>query len=506
LDAPSDSGIAAWREPIPDLQKRNLGIAEIEVGLQRQLPSMIGEGYRDLTEVQQQFANDSEFFKWIGEALLVAKQPSEAKIAFERALRLRPNSATTETRVAAAYLQAGDTDTAIAHLQRAMELDPLDLPTASTLFALYKQQGRIAESVELSSRIKTAMSREAEMPETAPTPRVSNESRSAETVFKNIQVLKSVPASQLIPAMQFISSSLGVECSFCHFEGHFEKDGKKPKQIARDMMKMMFTLNKTNFADHREVTCYSCHRGSLSPVATPEIGPKIQAEPGNNRDAQPTATLPTVSQLIENYIQALGGAAAIEKITSRVEQGTSQFRGHGVNVEVFTEQSGKQTIIHHLASGEGMSVFDGHAGWLIFPNKPLREMHDADLAAARMDADLHFALHIRQIFPDLRIQYSEKVAGRDAYVLLGTQAGQPSTQFCFDKQSGLLVRIVRYADSPLGLDPSQVDYADYRAVDGVEVPFRVTVSEPGSSWTIQVEQVQQNVAIDGARFVKPVQR
>jgi len=153
-----------------------------------------------------------------------------------------------------------------------------------------------------------------------------------------------------------------------------------------------------------------------------------------------------------------------------------------------------------------MSVFDGHAGWLMFPNKPLREMHDADLAAARIDADLHFALHIQQMFPDLRVQYSEKVAGRDAYVLLGTQSGQPPTQFCFDKQSGLLVRMVRHADSPLGLNPSQVDYADYRAVDGVEVPFRVTVSEPGSSWTIQVEQVQQNVAIDDARFVKPVQR
>jgi hypothetical protein len=110
------------------------------------------------------------------------------------------------------------------------------------------------------------------------------------------------------------------------------------------------------------------------------------------------------------------------------------------------------------------------------------------------------------MFPDLRIQYSEKVAGRDAYVLLGSQAGQPSTQFCFDKQSGLLVQIIRYADSPLGLDPSQVDYADYRAVDGVQVPFRVTVSEPGTSSTIQVEQVQQNVAIDHAKFVKPAQR
>jgi hypothetical protein len=71
-DAPSDSGIVAWREAEPNLQKRN--IANMEVGLQRHSSSMIAEGYRHLTEVQQQFANDSEFFKWIGEALLAASK------------------------------------------------------------------------------------------------------------------------------------------------------------------------------------------------------------------------------------------------------------------------------------------------------------------------------------------------------------------------------------------------------------------------------------------------
>lgn len=68
------------------------------------------------------------------------------------------------------------------------------------------------------------------------------------------------------------------------------------------------------------------------------------------------------------------------------------------------------------------------------------------------------------------------------------------------------MRVIRYAESPLGLDPSQVDYADYREVDGVEVPFRITVSEPGKSSTFRVEQVQQNVAIDDARFTKPEHR
>src|SRR6266849_6302912 len=93
----------------------------------------------------------------------------------------------------------------------------------------------------------------------------------AEQVYKNIQVLKGVPADQLIPAMQFIAASLGVQCDFCHLENAFDKDDKETKQTARKMMRMMFAINKENFDGHKEVTCYACHRGAHKPVAIPVI-------------------------------------------------------------------------------------------------------------------------------------------------------------------------------------------------------------------------------------------
>ena len=95
--------------------------------------------------------------------------------------------------------------------------------------------------------------------------------KKAEEQFKNIQVLKGIPADQLVPGMQFITASLGVECQFCHVEGAFEKDDKKPKQTARKMMAMMFAINKDNFDGHLNVTCYTCHRGNSKPVATPVV-------------------------------------------------------------------------------------------------------------------------------------------------------------------------------------------------------------------------------------------
>src|ERR1700730_16977902 len=95
--------------------------------------------------------------------------------------------------------------------------------------------------------------------------------KKAEEQFKNIQVLKGVPAEQIFPTMQFVTASLGVECEFCHVQGAFEKDDKKTKLTARKMMEMMFAINKDNFEGHREVTCYSCHRGSTDPVGTPLV-------------------------------------------------------------------------------------------------------------------------------------------------------------------------------------------------------------------------------------------
>jgi photosynthetic reaction center cytochrome c subunit len=504
-DPPPDAGIAAWREPSPELQTRNLGIALIDVGMQRHSSPDIIKGYRALTEVQRQFANDSDFFKWIGEALLLGKQTSDAKVAFERALQLDPNSSLTEASAAAPYIQEGDVGRAIAHLERAVTLDPLNLPAASTLIGLYQKQGKTPEAAELSEKINAAMNKESSVGPAVRMDATNSPQKKTEEIFKNIRVLKGVPSGQLIPAMQFISSSLGVECSFCHVEGHFEKDDKKPKQTARNMMQMMFALNKNSFEGHREVTCYSCHRGARNPVPTPIVDSEMQQNPvASKSEAQRLPTnLPTPSRLIDNYINALGGAAAIERVTSRVERGSVNFRAQSVRVEVFTQATGKRALIRHLPEGDSATIFDGQSGWLVVPGRRARDMQGVELEAARMDADLQFPLHIQQMFPELRVEYPEMIGDREFYLLFATREGQPPAKFYFDEQSGLLVRVVRYAESPLGRNPTQIDYADYREVDGVQVPFRVTLSQPGSISAIQIDAVQQNVPIDVTKFAKP---
>jgi photosynthetic reaction center cytochrome c subunit len=506
-DVPANADIAAWREPAPEMQKRNLGIAYVNAGMERRSGPFLVRGYRMLTEVQNQFSADSQIFTSMGNALLLGKQTLEAELAFERALQLYPNSVTEETNAASAYLQAGDVDPAIAHLERAVSLDSLYLPSAVPLIALYKQQGNMTKAAELSAKVNAAVNSQPLPVQTAP-PAPAGSPQTAEAAFKNIQVLKVISADQLIPAMRFVSASLGVECGYCHVEGHFDKDDKKPKQTAREMMRMMLAIDKDSFEGNREVTCYSCHRGSPKPKGIPVIDSQMEPTHEIAQAVTPEAeklptNVPTADQLIDTYIQALGGADAIEKIASREATGTASSGGKSVSIEVYDRDPDQQALIRHRLAGDSSTVFDGHEGWSTIPGRPARQMQGADLDAAQMDADLHFALHIKQEFAELRVEYPEKTGNREAYVVVGTKQGQPSVKFYFDEQSGLLLRLVRYAESPLGRNPTQIDYGDYRETDGVEIPFRWTVTQPDGSSTIQLEQVQQNVPINDSKFAKP---
>lgn len=328
----------------------------------------------------------------------------------------------------------------------------------------------------------------------------------AEEVFKNIQTLKGIPSDQIVPAMQFISASLGVECEFCHVKDAFEKDDKPNKATARKMIQMQMAINKDNFKGHTQVTCYSCHRGSNDPVGVPIISdqePKpavAQAAPSSEANAAPKITS---AQLLDKFVQALGGAEAIQKVTSRVEKGNVSFAGRQFPVEVFAKAPDKRIAIVQTPNGENITAFDGHAGWLGNTGRPAREMSATENEAARLDADFYFATHVKQDFNQFRVGRPEKIGERSAHVLLGLRPGQPPVRLYFDEESGLLVRLVRYAETPLGRNPTQIDYADYRDSGGVKIPFRWTVARPNGRFTIQVDQVQQNVAIDDAKFAKP---
>lgn len=339
-----------------------------------------------------------------------------------------------------------------------------------------------------------------------------SEPKTTDQAYKNIQVLKDLPADQLIPAMQFVASSLGVECEFCHVESAFDKDEKKPKQTARKMMRMMFAINKDNFDGHREVTCYSCHRGARKPVGIPIIGdeePKIEVamdvtSEETNAAIPDVARLPAVDQILAKHVQALGGEDAIRKVSSRIEKGTiTAFGGHQFPVEVFTKAPDKRVFVMHLPNGDSITAFDGHVGWIGAPGRPVREMSGGELEGAKLDADFFFPLRLKEMFTKLESEQAVKIGDHEVNVVSGFADNQPVLRLYFDMQSGLLLRSVRYAESPLGRNPTRIDYADYRKEGGVKIPFRWTVARPSGRFTIQLTEVEQDIPIDDGRFSKP---
>ena len=329
--------------------------------------------------------------------------------------------------------------------------------------------------------------------------------KSAAEAYQNIQVLKEIPADQLVPAMQFITYSLGVECSYCHIEGALEKDDKKPKQTARKMMRMLAVINRDNFDAKQAVTCNSCHRGAPCPVSVPIIAdtpsrPVLESPPANEGSA---SNAPAVEQIIQKYIAAIGGADALGKVNTRQEKGMIDISGRSLPIEILSRTGGKQLTVIHLPNGDNVTTYDGTSGWTSGPNRPVREISSVEVASAQAEVDLQLPLHLKQIFSEVKSAAPEKIGDRETYVVAGISSGEVAAKFYFDEDSGYLLRILRYTRSPLGRNPTEIDYSDYRAQGGLKIPFQRTIARPNSRFKIQIDEAKFNVPVDEAKFARP---
>lgn len=330
--------------------------------------------------------------------------------------------------------------------------------------------------------------------------------KTAEQGFKNIKVLKNIPAEQLIPTMQFISASLGVECEFCHVEKQMEKDDKKEKQTARKMIEMELAIDKNHFDGDLEVTCYTCHRGSPHPVGTPILSAEA-AKPSphvheHEHEGEIQANLPSADETLSKYLAAVGGADALKKVKTRVQKGTIDAMGHQFPIEVYSEGPDKRVSISYPGGGSSVTAFNGEVGWLTIPNG-VHRMTTQEREAARIDAQLYFPIAVREMYKEFKVGPGEEIDGHATYLVSAKAEGRPDLRLYFDQQSGLLVRQIRYAQTALGKNPTQIDYSDYRPTDGVKIPYQWTLARPNGSFVIRVSEVRQNVPVDEKLFVPP---
>jgi hypothetical protein len=352
----------------------------------------------------------------------------------------------------------------------------------------------------------------------------------AEQVFKNVQLLKGISVKEFMETMGFFAAATNKTCTTCHGDesaGSWERYADDPpqKQTARKMMIMVDALNRSYFGGKREVTCYSCHRNAERPRITPILAEQYGIPPAEDPEdiARQAPGQPSPDQVLDKYAQALGGTQKLTAFTSFVARGT--YLGYDdpakVPVEIYAKAPSQFAQVVHNPAGTSSWVDDGSSVWVaqsaLDTPVPLLALSAGDLDGAHLESELFFPGQIKKLLSNLRVGFPVSgvmsilpndvgvgVDERDLTVLEGTTAAGTKVKLYFDPTSGLLVRMVRFTNLPVGFIPTEIDYADYRLVSGIKVPFRVNKTWVDGRSSIELSSIQLNVPIDSAKFAKPI--
>jgi hypothetical protein len=206
----------------------------------------------------------------------------------------------------------------------------------------------------------------------------------------------------------------------------------------------------------------------------------------------------TVEEIVERYIEAIGGREAIEKLTTRVCIGTEitdltsrekpiyeslPFEAYTKTHRKFYFETWSDTEIYRRG-------YDGKDSWI----KDKCGVRHSDYVGKDRVAWLlnpHNALMIEEYFPNLEVKDTARVRGMIVYTLESPEFHRP---LFFDTKTGLLVGFGH-----------NWEIHDYREVDGVLFPHRVHMSRKGGSTVYEFTEVRHNEAIDDSLFTMPAE-
>ena len=269
---------------------------------------------------------------------------------------------------------------------------------------------------------------------------------------------------------------------------------------------MVTAINRENFNGRTVVTCWTCHRGSNRPAATPALDTVYGTPVIEPADILPQAPqVPSADEIFTKYIEALGGAARLATVTGYAATGKSRAYGEfgsGYPIEIFAKAPNQRATFVHTATGDLARTFDGRAGFVINPLTVVGQMAltATELDGAKLDAELSFPGQIKGTLSNWRVSTPTTLNDREVQVVQGSNAAGLVATFYFDKQTNLLVRMVRYANSVIGRVPTQVDYSDYRDVGGIKMPFHWVFLWLNGQDDFVLSEVRLNVPIEAAKF------
>ena len=245
----------------------------------------------------------------------------------------------------------------------------------------------------------------------------------------------------------------------------------------------------------------------LGPVAFAQSATSTPSDPKAAPAAGASASVPTLTadQILDNYVNAIGGREAWKKLTTRISTGTIDVPAMNLSglVTVREKAPNRSIFTVNFNGAVFQQGFDGTIGWSADPQNGLREQTGDELAETKRDSDFYYPLDLRQVYSKIALAGMDKINGRDAYVVEASSGDLGTDKIYFDVQNGLVLRIVSQHHTPEGAGTFTEDFSDFREVDGIKLPFTVHQESPGSTFTIKFTEVRHNEAIDDAAFSKP---
>ena len=364
-------------------------------------------------------------------------------------------------------------------------------------------------------------------PAQTPAGTAAPQEQTVEQVEKNIKVLNGMPASQLIPVMNYFAASMGRRCNFCHVNNNgqwdYAADTKPEKNTAREMIKMVFDLHKQTFNGSTDISCYTCHRGRNQPQSVPTLplpvpspppgnpgagGPGAAAPPAGQPQASPSPRPPgpSADDILKKYVEAIGGQAAIDKLKTRTAKGTIvQANGTSLQFELYQAAPDKFYFLVTTPQGPFERGFDGKVAWERTA-RGVREVTGGELANFKAGNSLLSLINLKEQYARPPRVRRDKIGDRDVFFLDGMTTDGKRMRLYFDATTGLLLRRATGTPTVIGMIPDQVDFEDYREIDGVKFPFTarastIEVGNPVSTRTFT--EIKVNAAVDEAKFKMP---
>lgn len=228
-----------------------------------------------------------------------------------------------------------------------------------------------------------------------------------------------------------------------------------------------------------------------------------------------TASAQTADDVIDKYLAAIGGRAALGKLTSRSTIGTMTLSTPAGDisgpVELLNQQPNKTRMLIKMdltSLGAGPMVvdqrFDGTSGYVLDSLRGNRDITGNQLENMKNGVFPNPFLNYKERGVTVELAGKEKVGEREAYVLIfKPRTGSVGRQF-IDAESYLPIKLVAKIEVPqVGEVEQTTEFSDYRDVDGIKIPFTVKATSAVQSFTIAITKVEHNPKIDEALFSKP---